>query len=294
MNDDKTIASAENELGHSIEKTYQLYLLLFNLLKNFKLRAEIRRDHLKSLPILDKQEFGTVDLLANNPFFEELVQSNALSATIESYPSNWDENSEYTAQLFSELLASEAFATFKENGNSFSAGKKLAQRFITQNLFESDAFHNHLQELSIYWNDDCAFILPMIEKTLRKHKEGSEKGFEPLPQFSTEDDREFVFKLLRKSINNFNKYDEEIKALTKGWDFERIAEMDLLIMRMGVIEAVEFSNIPAKVSLNEYIDMAKFYASPKSKQYINGLLDNLYKKLLANGTIKKTGRGLIE
>lgn len=293
-NTDKTIAAAENELKHSIEKTYQLYLTVFNLIRNFRVRAEMRCEHLQTLPILEKEAYDQLSFLANNPFLLALAESSALDSAIEATPLQWDENDSYTADLFKQFLQSEAFTQFETKDNTFNSGKKLVLNYLLKELFLSEDFHSKLEEENIYWNDDISFVATMIEKTMRKCKVTEEKPIVILPLYAQEEDESFVLKLLRKSIANFNTYDETIKAFAKGWEFDRIADMDLIILRMGLVEAIEFPSIPIKVSLNEYIDMAKFYASGKSANFVNGILDRIYKKYTEEDKIKKTGRGLMQ
>jgi transcription antitermination protein NusB len=291
-NTDKTIAAAENELSTSLDKTRQQYLLLLNLLRNFRVRAEIRADYLKVLPIFDSNEFSRLEKLAANPLFQMLCSNQKLSDAIEAARICWDENSEFTASLYRKAMSADYYDAFCNSQGDFAAGKRLAIK-ILEDIAGNEDFHAALEEHSIYWNDDLAFILPMAEKTLRKAKLEDIELFEALPTFAHPDDRIFVYRLLRKCISTMYKYDSAIQELSLGWKIERIADIELLMIRMAVVEAVEFPGIPLKVSLNEYIDMCKYYTAEKSKSFINGILNNIYRRYEAEGIIKKTGRGAI-
>ncbi len=292
-NTDKTIATAENELKHSVGKSYELYLLVFNLLRNFRVRAEMRCEHLQTLPIFEKEEYNKLLPLAQNPFFIALCDSTSLDSAIDAYPSPWDENDTITAQLFQAFIASEEYAKFYSKDNSFSSGKKLADQYLTENLLADDNFHDTLEEMNIYWNDDVAFALPAVEKTIRRFKEGDILGFQVLPLYANADDEAFGLRLVRRTIATAQKYDEKIRSLARNWEFDRISDMDLLILRLGIIEAAEFPFTHEKILLNEYIDMAKFYSSEKSGSFINGILHRIYVDLQKEGVIKMQVEGSV-
>lgn len=290
-NTDKTIATAEKELKHSVGKSYELYLLVFNLLRNFRVRAEMRCEYLQTLPIFEKEEYNKLLPLAQNPFFIALAESTSLDSAIDAYPSPWDENDMATAQLFQSFIASDEYAKFLAKDNSFSAGKKLADQYLSENLLANEQFHDTLEEMNVYWNDDLAFVLPAIEKTIRRFKEGDVLGFQVLPVYANADDEAFGLRLVRRTIATAEKYDDKIRSLARNWEFDRISDMDLLIIRLGIIEAAEFAFTPEKVLLNEYIDMAKFYSSEKSSSFINAILHRIYTDLQQEGIIKMQVEG---
>ncbi len=285
-NTDKTIATAETELKHSIGKSYELYLLVFNLLRNFRVRAEIRCEYLQTLPIFEKEQYDKLIPFAENPFFKALSESKSLDSAIDAYPLPWDENDVATSKLFQMFVASEQFDKFLEKENTFSSGKKLADSFLTENLLADEEFHAILEEINIYWNDDLAFIYPAVEKSIRRFKAEDTTGFLVLPLYSNNDDELFVLRLVRKTIANASRFDDKIRSLARNWEFDRISDMDLIILRLALIEAIEFPFSPEKVLLNEYIDMAKFYSSDKSSSFINGILHRLYTDMQKDGELK--------
>jgi len=150
-----------------------------------------------------------------------------------------------------------------------------------------------LEDQSIYWNDDVEFVISMISKTLKKFNEYTDSDLRLMPLFKDEEDREFAKNLIRKSIINHDELQSMIKEHSKNWDVERIAFMDILIMQLAITEFMYFPSIPTKVTLNEYIELSKYYSTEKSRNFINGILDKTLKDLKTSGKISKAGRGLI-
>ena len=174
---------------------------------------------------------------------------------------------------------------------------ELDQKFITQVysqlLPEFDLLFQQLEEQSIYWNDEIELVISLIIKTIQSFDEQEEGGKDLYPLYRKEEDREFAKELLRKTIRDFSEYDELIEEHSKNWDLERIAFMDILIMKMAITEMIEFRSIPTKVTLDEYIEIAKFYSTEKSNVFINGVLDKIIAHLRKENKIQKLGRGLI-
>jgi N utilization substance protein B len=176
---------------------------------------------------------------------------------------------------------------------NYQADKKFIIRLITELFSTSEDLLNCLEEQSIYWNDDMEYVLIMIEKTLKKFKSDSDESTELMPLFKNDDDKDFVKRLFRKAVLQTESNSELIDNNTTNWEVERIALMDILVMQLAVTEIMEFPEIPVKVTLNEYIEIAKYYCTPKSSTFVNGILDNIVKEIREKGLIKKFGRGLV-
>jgi N utilization substance protein B len=157
----------------------------------------------------------------------------------------------------------------------------------------SEDLYMVLEEQSIYWNDDIEFVISMISKTLKRFNEYSDSDQRLMPMFKDQEDRDFAKDLFRKAIINHDELRELIKVHSQNWDIERIAFMDILIMQLAISELLYFPSIPTKVSLNEYIELSKFYSTEKSRNFINGILDKTLKDLKKSGKVIKTGRGLM-
>jgi N utilization substance protein B len=161
-------------------------------------------------------------------------------------------------------------------------------------MINSELFQDNLEELSIFWNDDLDLMASMVIKTIKTIKEDDE-DFELLPLWrDDEDDKQFLEVLFSKSLTQAEENEAYVTEAAANWELERIALMDRILMKMALAEARNFPSIPLKVTLNEYIELSKYYSTPKSHGFINGILDELFSKLKKDGTIKKTGRGLIE
>jgi N utilization substance protein B len=177
--------------------------------------------------------------------------------------------------------------------HGYAADKKFIVNLITKLFAESEDLESNFEEQSIYWNDDTEYVTVMIEKTLKKFKSESGENAEMMPLYKNKEDEDFVKILFRKAILHSSQCSELIDKNTTNWEVERIALMDILVMQLAITEIIEFPEIPVKVTLNEYIEIAKYYCTPKSSTFVNGILDNIVKEIREKGLFKKSGKGLI-
>jgi N utilization substance protein B len=291
---DQTINLAEKELFFSINKSYDLYHLLLQLLVEIQDFA-INRIELNKLKNLPTEE----DLNPNFRFFKneilvKLSENIALKDYLAKNKLSWIDHPELIKKLYSELIESEMYASYMSaEENSIEKDRELIEYFLTNILGTSEDFYQILEEQSIYWNDDVEFVVGMIIKTIKKIKISTPEFKSLMPLFKDEEDREFTKQLFRKATLNSQEHREIIKKHLRNWDLERVAFIDVLIMEMALCEFLYFPSIPTKVSLNEYIDLARFYSTSKSQTFINGILDKILKSLKDEGKISKIGRGLI-
>jgi N utilization substance protein B len=164
---------------------------------------------------------------------------------------------------------------------------------ITELFAASEDLSSNLEEQSIFWNDDMEYIAVMVEKTLKKFKADSPENTSLMTLYKNEEDAEFVKILFRKAIIHSEKSSKLIDKNTTNWEVERIALMDILVMQLAITEILEFPEIPVKVTLNEYIEIAKYYCTSKSSTFVNGILDNIVKEIREEGLFNKFGRGLV-
>lgn len=285
---------AEKELFHSIEKFYDLYLLI--LLLGIELSAlEKERIILRK----NKKIPSAEDINPNTRFSENVVSTLLTSDKVfpelcKTRKVDWGQHKEIPRRIFNDLIISELYDKFmRSEDDSIVLQKKFFSAFYSEFLSENQYFIEFLEEENIYWNDDSNFALMMAIKTIDSIKPSNPR-IKILPLFKNEDDKDFAKKLIRKVIVNKEEFTGIVKEHAQNWDTERIAQIDLLILQMAIAELIEFSSIPVKVTLNEFIEISKYYSTDKSKIFINGVLDNIIKELLKTGKIKKTGRGLIE
>ena len=165
--------------------------------------------------------------------------------------------------------------------------------FSDPELFEdNEELESFLEDMSLFWIDDLGYVLGVIVRNLEILGKRSTMPFPDV--FLKDDDREFAYELLRAAVTGYHKYMDIVVANTSNWDPDRVVITDLVMIIQGVAEAVRFSNIPLKVTINEYVDISKFYSTANSRVFVNGLLDRILRKMVDTGEIVKTGRGLIE
>jgi N utilization substance protein B len=282
---------AEKELFHSIEKFYDLYLLILLLGSELSALERERIIMRKNKKILSAEDINpntenvVSALLTSDKGFLELCKTRTVG---------WGQHKEIPKRIFNDLINSELYDKFMSSeDDSIAFQKKFFSALFSEFLSENQYFIEFLEEENIYWNDDSNFAIMMAIKTIDSIKPANPR-IRILPLFKNDDDKEFAKKLIRKVIVNKEEFTGIVKEHAQNWDTERIAQIDLIILQMAIAELIEFSSIPVKVTLNEFIEISKYYSTDKSKIFINGVLDNIIKEMLKSGKIKKTGRGLIE
>ena len=292
---DQTINQSEKELFFSINKSYDLYHLLLLLPVELFKSEEQKIDNAKQKHIQKKEDRDPNTRFLDNKLVAQIRNNWALSKYISENKLTWVNYPEVIKNLYSKLLAKDYFLKYMNKpSNTYEDDKSLILHFLEEEVSEFTEMDMALEEQSIFWNDDVGFILSMVIKTLQgfKEKNGAEKSL--MPKFKNEEDHDFAKQLFRKVMLNHEEYSAMIKKHSQNWDYERIALMDIFIMQMAIAEILEFPSIPIKVSLNEYIEIAKDYSTSNSNTFINGILDNIVKSLKSESKIVKTGRGLIE
>jgi transcription antitermination protein NusB len=288
------LMDAERELTVSIEKAYDLYLYLLLL---FIELADISAEKIEAG--LQKKIPAWEDLNPNRRFVQNrlikiLSESEQLSRVARDRPISWAGHSEIPRVLYTQMVNWEGFTGYRNSeDDSFLIDRKFLNHLLKDMLLESDDLLSHLEERSIYWNDDLEFAVIMIEKTLRKLKSGQENESFLVSLFKNEEDQKFAFQLLRNSLLRGSEIRSLIDSNTTNWEIERIALMDILVMQLAIAEIMAFPEIPVKVTLNEYIEIAKYYCTSKSSTFINGILDKVVREMKAGGLFVKAGRGLI-
>jgi transcription antitermination protein NusB len=291
---ESTINTIEKDLLFSINKTYDLYHYLFILiieLSNFaEKRIEIAQN--KKLPSIE-------DLNPNRKFLEnQLIHqiriNNQLLRYVEKNKLNWVNYPELIKNLYQKLIGSKAYIEYMSSENTdYQNDKSFIIKVYKNTIASFEPLYQTLEEQSIFWNDEIEFVIGSIIKTIKKFEQEDHEDATLMPLYKSDDDLEFTKKLFRKVILNQQEYTEYIKMFSKNWDFDRIAFMDILLLEMAICESIEFVNIPVKVTINEYIELSKYYSTQKSNLFINGVLDKVVNYLKKTNKINKQGRGLI-
>lgn len=281
----------EKELDFSINKSHDLYFMFFVLLLDVKNYALSRIELAKNRKIPTKEDLNPNMRFVNNAVIKQIETSEPLVKHVENKKLNWTKYPELIKNVYKNLIKSDDYTEYmNEDNHSYKHDKEFVIHFF-KNLVSLDLLYQTIEEQSIYWNDDIEFVLSMNIKTIQRLKQ-TKSSISLLNLYKNEEDREFVKKLFKKAVTNHNENSEIIQANIKNWDVERIAQADLIIMEMAITEIVSFPSIPVKVSLNEYIELSKFYSTEKSSTFINGVLDKIVNLLDTENKITKIGRGL--
>jgi len=293
--DSEDLMKCERDLGKSIEKSYDLYLHLLVLLVDLKGLAEqkLEKGRNKLLP-------SQADLSPNAKFIDNkalclLAENISLKDKAENTSIYWSESPELISGLLRTIQESEMYQTYmEESTSSFMDDRKFLTALFSEFIAPNEELHSFLEEKSIYWQDDFAIANVAVLKTLKSFKPESDAYTRILPLFKDQSDEKFAYDLLKRTLVNSDDYKNYIIETASNWDEERISDMDQLLMQMAICELLNFETVPVKVSLNEYIELSKDYSSPKSKHFINGVIDRLAARFKEEGKIKKMGRGLVD
>lgn len=292
--EDGNLTQAETELMFSIGKTYDLYHYLLLLVLELSDIAVEKIDQALQKNLPTPEDLNPKRRFIDNMLIAQLRKNIAFKEYISSKKLSWVNNSHIPRLLYNKMIAWDVYEEYMTSeSHNYISDKKFIVKLITVLFSESEDLHANLEEQSIFWNDDMEYISAMVEKTLKKFKADSGENASLMPLFKNEEDEEFVKILFRKAIVNQKKCSELIDKNTTNWEVERIALMDILVMQIAITEIIEFPEIPVKVTLNEYIEIAKYYCTSKSSNFVNGILDNIVKEMREQGLFTKAGRGLV-
>lgn len=285
----------ENELMQAVERIYDLYIYLLLTFSEVKNISENRNEEKKKKIRPTEEDLHPNLKYINNKIVSMLEESKELRAISEERKVNWvgDETQEMFRKIYLQMKDSETFFEYMNNGQEgFEEDKAFALELFRTEIANSEILYSYFEEKSIHWIDDIDLACSMVLKTIKSIEEGERVTILPLYK-KDDDEQEFIRELLRKTISMNKENEELIDELTKNWELDRIAKMDIILMKMAITELQIFNNIPTKVTLNEYIEISKFYSTPKSNGFINGILDKAIDKLQKEKKIVKIGRGLI-
>ncbi len=279
---------AEKELLLSLDKAYDLYnymLLLMVEIGRMSVRMlEMRESRSKKLNdgVIWSHKF------ADNRFILQLESNRQLRKYCDEQALSWADQEDFVRALYNNVEQSEWYQQYMASGNDTYEEDREIWRLIYRHLIAgNEELEALLEDNNVYWNDDKAIVDSFVLKTINRFNEASTAAEPLLPEYKSQDDRDFATKLLQRALNGQEYYYSLINATTRKWEFGRIALMDRIILQLGLAEITTFPNIPISVSINEYVDIAKFYSTPKSGKYINATLDGIAKKLIEEGKLVK-------
>ena len=295
QSEEESILKAEKELLSAVERMYDMYLFMIMTLPELKRAGQNRMEEHKKKMRPTEEDLNPNLKFVNNKLIEAIENSYELTKLSEIRKVNrlGAESQEIFRKLYLTILESEVYF---EHMNNDSEGLEEDMAFALQlfkaEIANSDLIQYFFDEKSIYWADDLDLCCSMAMKTMKTWTEGS--SFEVLPLYKENDDeKEFIVNLLRKTIQMNEENEALIAEFAQNWELDRIAKMDILLLKMGLTELQTCSSIPTKVTLNEYIEISKFYSTPKSNLFINGVLDKAITQLTKDKKIVKIGRGLL-
>lgn len=291
-NDD--LIAGEKELLVGIDKIYDLYLFHFQLLSELLFQAERQLEENRNRRLPRSQDLNPSTRFVDNQCLKMIASDATLERKCKSRGISWKEDADLVRKLLSHIQQQKYFQNYMEApASSFDEDRDFVIRMVKKDVMHFEHLHYYFEEKSIYWLDDWELVNKMLIKTLHAAGGENQAKLELMPLFKEDEDRVFAIELFNRTIINQAEMDEIIGAKTQNWDIERIALMDILIMKMALTEILRFPRVPVKVSLNEYIELSKMYSTPKSKVFINGILDKLVEELTAQNKINKIIKGLV-
>lgn len=296
QSNEQDFIKTDKELNVSLDRMYDMYLYLLLTFEQLNRAAENKMEDRKKKLRPTSEDLNPNMRFVDNQLVNQLSNSEELHEIVKKRKVNWmgAEAQEMFRKMFNTVLESEAYVLYMNNEES---GYEMDRNFMLQLFKDSVAnspwLYNFFDEKSIYWMDDLDLCCSMVLKSIKTMNPGED--FIPMPLYKDPaDESTFVHDLLRKTIQNNAEYDVLITEMVDNWETERIAKMDLVLLKMGITELLYFQSIPSKVTLNEYIEISKFYSTPKSNIFINGILDKIVEKFKAEKRLVKTGRGLLD
>ncbi len=293
-NESDNLKKDEQFLLESIENMYSLFLLMLSLLIEVQAKAEdyLIKSQQKHLPT--SEEKNPNRKFVNNELLNLLKQNNLLKREFKARKiDNWKFDDEYVDVIFRAIIESELYKDYMATKlSTFKEDKIFVIDMFKEIIAPNEKLYDYFEDKNITWLDDLPVINTAIVKLLRKSNPQSlESHFVP-KLFKDMEDKDFAVTLLEKTLSNELAFSNEIEGKTANWDKDRIANIDFVLLQMAICEFQKFPSIPVKVTINEYLEIAKEYSTPKSNVFINGILDNLAKEYSDKGTLNKAGRGL--
>lgn len=288
QNEGRSVDTAEKELALSMDKSYEMYHMLLLLLTEVGRVAlqfyEARVDRLNQLGM----ENTVNPKFTRNLFVKQLEENQQLKAFANNCKYDWSDEYNLVKNIYQQVEQASFFETYMQTpGQDYDADKDVCRQIYRNFICENNALDELFEERSLYWNDDKAIVDTFVLKTINRFSADTTSEQPLLPKFQDDSVRDYAVKLLRQALTNTGYYDQLIAGQTKGWTIERIALMDRVIMEVALAEIITFPSIPVNVSINEYVELAKFYSSSKNAKYVNATLDHVVKNLMESKQLIK-------
>lgn len=289
QNGNKNIDVAEKELLFSLSKAYDLYNHLLALMVAIRDYAQRRIEVGKNKRIQTEEDKNPNTRFVDNMFIAQLEINKQLNEFITNQKRNWiDDDEAFIKEIYDQIIDSNLYKLYMvEENPTYETDREFWRKLYKTFIYNNESLDQLLEEQSLYWNDDKEIVDTFVMKTIKRFDPKNGANQELLPEYKDEEDLEFARRLFRSSIMNADEYRQLINESIKNWDIKRIAFMDMVVMQCAIAELINFPNIPINVTMNEYLEIAKFYSTPKSTGFINGTLDAIIKRLQKQSLLAK-------
>ncbi len=295
QNQSDNLEKEERFLFQSIENIQDLYLIMVSTLVEIQSKEEVFIEISRNKHLATPQEKNPNLKFVKNAVTNILSKNKSLLSALEDRNiTNWKLNDDYIIMLLNVIKESDLYADYMSKKNSsFEEDKEFIASVFTELIAPNTKLYEYLEDHKLTWIDDIPIVNTLILKQLNTIKNSDDGHFSVPKLFNDSEDKEFVSNLYRKTLLNDKELAKEFADKTPNWESDRIAEIDTIILKMAICEFLKFPSIPVKVTINEYLELAKEYSTPKSSIFINGILDNLVKEFETSKKLNKTGRGLM-
>lgn len=290
-NDD--IVKEEKFLKYSIKKMFDLYVLLLQILVEVQKHAEQKLEISKKKHLATKEDLSPNTKFVNNRLIKKIAESSSIALHLEAQKlDNWSLDDEYVKIIWDELSKSTLYKKYLNTiEDSYKVDKSFVIDFYKEIVAPNEKLAEYFEDTNITWVDDIPFVNTWVVRTLNKQNTNGHFMLGSL--YKNRDDEDFVSELFKKVILNHHNFEDDIIKHTPNWESDRIAEIDMILIKMGICEFLHFPSIPTRVTINEYIEIAKDYSTQKSSYFVNGVLDKLSREYTQNKRLVKVGRGLL-
>ncbi len=293
---DDSLEKQQKFLKFSIENTYALYLLMLSLIKEIHALAKDQVKLASNTYLTNATDsFPDKEKFINNKFLKLIVENNSFTEELNRRKlNNWYLNDEYVKLLYREIVNSDSYKTYMTTkDSSFEEDKQFVMDLYKNSIAPNDKIYDYFEDDKLTWIDDIPLVNTFILKLFKKVKPNVLESYFLPELVKDEEDLIFANRLLTKTLLNNEALVKEIQVKTPNWDKDRIADIDAILLKMAITELLHFPSIPERVTINEYLELAKEYSTPKSSTFINGILDKLVKEYQKEGKLNKLGRGLL-
>ena len=288
QNGGKNLDTAEKELFFSLSKAYDLYNYLLLLMVEVTKQANKKLNAAKNKLIPTKEELFPNTKFVENRFIAQLEVNKQLLEFADNQKKTWENEADFVKNLCEQIMESDIYKEYMASEtSSYEEDREVWRKIYKKIIFNNAELDQVLEDQSLYWNDDKEIVDTFVLKTIKRFDEKNGAKQELLPEFKDDEDQDFARRLFRRAILNSDYYRHLISENTKNWDLDRVAFMDVIIMQIALAEVLSFPHIPISVSLNEYVEIAKLYSTPKSGGFINGTLDGIVNQLKKENKLTK-------